>query len=314
MALYKLSKSKTFHIDYCGCTAATSLLNELMIRDAIDFIRQTKTKRDIVRTVITVSKDGLKITYNNEPKFTTIVPSTMIAGSANGKTTSHNFIGMLLKLRWRIKKRKEQILRDNFIFILGVVYISPSTTHHYPAFIHIYRCDTPHIAQKFLSRLRSYLLIESHRLRIVQLEEQLFKQDLLNRDHFHGRKSRKSNVENSSPEPNHHIRQENRIDPIKSITEELQKKIHSNEPILFPPKDYDTIHAAHGNIQRAQAWKSTEVKIYIRLAPVLLFWRLSHLRRSINNSLNVLSAVWHYIKKNPCWCQYIYIEREEKKK
>lgn len=141
-----------------------------------------------------------------------------------------------------------------------MVYISPLTGHHYPAFVHVYRCETAHTAQKFLSRLRSYLLIESHRLRIVQLEQQLLSSNLLNVEHFNARKSRKSNVEISSPTTNHHSRQEIRNDPIKSITEELQKKIASNEPILFPPKDYDTLHVAHGNVQRAQAWKSTEVK------------------------------------------------------
>ncbi len=133
------------------------------------------------------------------------------------------------------------------------------TGHHYPAFVHVYRCDTTHIAQKFLSRLRSYLLIESHRLRIVQLEEQLLERNLLNVDYFNGRNSNKTSTGISSSSTNSDNRQENKIDPIKSITEELQKKIDSNEPILFPPKDYDTLHAAHGNLQRAHAWKSTEV-------------------------------------------------------
>ena len=52
---------------------------------------------------------------------------------------------------------------------------------------------------------------------------------------------------------------EKRVDPMKSVTEEFQRKINSQQPLLFPPKDYDTIHVAHGNIHRAQAWKSTEV-------------------------------------------------------
>ena len=49
------------------------------------------------------------------------------------------------------------------------------------------------------------------------------------------------------------------MDPVKSITEEFQRKIKSKQPILFPPKDYDTFHAGHGNIQRAHGWKSTQV-------------------------------------------------------
>lgn len=136
------------------------------------------------------------------------------------------------------------------------MYISPLTGQHYPAFVHVYRCDTPHMAQKFLSRLRSYLLIESHRLRIVQLEEQLLERNLLNVETFNARKSHKIETGISSTQ-NSNQRQE---DPVKSITEELQKKIDSNSPLLFPPKDYDTVHAAHGNIQRAQAWRSQEVK------------------------------------------------------
>ncbi len=151
------------------------------------------------------------------------------------------------------------------------MYISPLTGHHYPAFVHVYRCDTPHTAQKFLSRLRSYLLVESHHLRIVQLEEQLLERNLLNVDHFNARKSHKTNTGISPSSTNSNNRQEKKIDPIKSITEEFQKKIDSNEPILFPPKDYDTLHAAHGNIQRAKGWKSTEVKENIYLLPTHLF-------------------------------------------
>lgn len=95
MALYKLSKSKTFHVDYCGCTAATLLLNEQTIRDAIEYVRQVKTKRDFVKTSVTISKDGVRITYNNEQKFSTNVPSGMIAGSTVGKSALQNTIGML---------------------------------------------------------------------------------------------------------------------------------------------------------------------------------------------------------------------------
>ncbi len=103
MALHRFSKSKTFHIDYCGCTAATSLLNDQTIRDAIGFIRQVKTKRDFVKTTVTITKDGIKIIYNNEQHFSTIVPSAMIAGSDMGKPPLHNTVGMSLKFK---KKNK----------------------------------------------------------------------------------------------------------------------------------------------------------------------------------------------------------------
>ena len=94
MAFHKLSKSKTFHVDYCGCTAAALLLSDQTIRDAIDIIHQVKSKRDFVKTTVTISKDGVKIIYNNEPKFSTIVPATMIAGSTIGKPSLHNNVGM----------------------------------------------------------------------------------------------------------------------------------------------------------------------------------------------------------------------------
>lgn len=149
--------------------------------------------------------------------------------------------------------------KDDRSCIVGVVYISPIIGQHYPAFVHVYRCETSHAAQKFLSRLRSFLLIESHRLRIVRLEEQLLERNLLNVELFNARKSQKNNRDQS---PNRHQQQpsKNHVDPIKSITQEFQKKIESKEPILFPPKDYDTLHVAHGNVQRAQGWKSTEVR------------------------------------------------------
>jgi hypothetical protein len=154
---------------------------------------------------------------------------------------------------------------------LGIVYISPFTGRHYPAFVHVYRCDSSRTAQKLLARLRAYTLIESHRLEIVQLEQQLVDHNLLNSDHQNTTKlqsqspntatlnSNKTNTGVSSSSTASSSSRQDKLDPVKSITEELQKKLDSQVPLLFPPKDYDTVHAAHGNIQKAQAWKSTEV-------------------------------------------------------
>ncbi|CAF0783547.1 unnamed protein product [Rotaria sordida] len=246
MALHKFSKPKSFHIDYCGCTAATLLLNESSIRDAINFIRQVKSKSEFVKTTISVCRDGIKIIYENEHKYSTHVPSSMIAGSVIGKSPFND--------------------------TLGVVYISPLTGRHYPAFVHVYRCDSTRTAQKLLLRIRAYTLNDNHRSKIVQLEQHLLQHNLLNLDNYESSKSQlqssntttlksnKTSANISSSSTNSSSRQD-KIDPVKSITEEFQKKLHSQEPLLFPPKDYDTVHVSHGNIQRAQAWKSTEPTI-----------------------------------------------------
>ena len=99
MALHKFSKVKSFHVDYCGCTAAALLLNDQTIRDAIDLIRHIKTKRDFVKTTITILKDGVKIIYNDDQKFSTFVPSTMIAGSTVGKTSVEDTVGKLINFK-----------------------------------------------------------------------------------------------------------------------------------------------------------------------------------------------------------------------
>lgn len=93
MALYKLSKPKSFQVQYCGCTAASFLLNEQAIRDAIIFIRQVKVKQQSVRTNIIVSSEGVRITYDNEQRFTTLVPSMMIAASTIGKGPFNDTVG-----------------------------------------------------------------------------------------------------------------------------------------------------------------------------------------------------------------------------
>ena len=160
---------------------------------------------------------------------------------------------------------------------LGVVYISPSTGGHYPAFIHVYRCETSRNAQKLLSRLRAYILVDSHHRRLVRVEQDLLARNLLNLDSFHASLSHSSESPLSNPGASSSStvsssnqddsRQEKRFDPLKSITEEFQKKINANEPLLYPPKDYDTLHAAHGDVRRAQAWKSTEVTFSERRHP-----------------------------------------------
>ena len=93
MALYKLSKPKLFHVQYCGCTAASSLLNEETIRNAIHSIRQLKSKHEFVKTTVSVATDGIQIIYKDSQRFSTHVPSTMIAGSTIGKPALHDTVG-----------------------------------------------------------------------------------------------------------------------------------------------------------------------------------------------------------------------------
>jgi hypothetical protein len=94
MALHKLAKPKTFHVDYCGCTAAALLVDESSIRYAINLIRQVKSKREFVKTTIAVCDDGVNIVYDNDQKFATHVPASMIAGSNIGKSSLHDTVGM----------------------------------------------------------------------------------------------------------------------------------------------------------------------------------------------------------------------------
>ena len=263
MALHKFPKPKTYHVDYCGCTAAALLLNDSSIREAINLVRQSKSKRDFVRTRLTVSKDGVKIIYEDEQNYSTYVPAAMIAGSTIGKSSFHDTVGRSTKA-W-----PERVIV--LFSLLGVVYISPLTGRHYPAFVHVYRCDSSRAGQKLLIRFRAYTFLEDHRSQVAQLEQKLLEHNLLTVGQSQPSKvppqspntatleSTRTNTVLSSSSASSGSRPE-KIDPVKSITEELQKKIDSHEPLLFPPKDYDTIHVGHGNIQRARAWKSTEVK------------------------------------------------------
>lgn len=97
MALNRLSRSKHFRVNYCDCTAAALLLNDQIIQDAIDYVRRVKTKRDFVKTTITILKDGVKIMYNDNQQFSTTVPSTMIAASAVGRGSFEDTVGMLIQ-------------------------------------------------------------------------------------------------------------------------------------------------------------------------------------------------------------------------
>lgn len=93
MALHKLSKPKSFNVLYCGCTAASFLLNEQTIRDSVQYIRRVKGKQEYVPTNVVVSKEGIRITYEHQERFSTVVPSTMIAASALGKSPFHDTVG-----------------------------------------------------------------------------------------------------------------------------------------------------------------------------------------------------------------------------
>ena len=99
MALHKLSKPKVFHVHYCGCTAASSLLNEETIRNAIYSIRQLKSKHEFVKTTMSVATDGIQIIYKDSQRFSTHVPSNMIAGSTIGKPPLQDTVGTWTTLK-----------------------------------------------------------------------------------------------------------------------------------------------------------------------------------------------------------------------
>ncbi|CAF1005288.1 unnamed protein product, partial [Didymodactylos carnosus] len=263
MALYKLSKThqKTLRCDYLGCTAAVALINEQLIREAIEFVRQAKFTHDIVKTIIYTTNDGVKIVYDNEQKYTTQVPSTMVAGSAIGKYPYNDTV--------------------------GCIYISPLSGYHYPAFVHIYRCESNRIAHKLLLRLKQYISNNSHRNRVLTLEKRLLELNLLNTDRFMTTSStdatilsqdlfdNKTKISTTNITPsdynntynsssNSHVvtdNSNNENNPIKSITEEFQKKINKQQPMLFPPKDYDTMRRIHGHVEKSNEWRSREPTI-----------------------------------------------------
>lgn len=100
MAFHKFPKTKTFHVDYCGCTAASLLLNEQAIREGINFIRKVKTKREFIKTNVSLSKLGIKIIYGNDDNtYATHVPSSMIGGATSGKSSLNDTVGMLSDLK-----------------------------------------------------------------------------------------------------------------------------------------------------------------------------------------------------------------------
>ena len=116
MALYKFSKTKTFHVEYCGCTAASNLLDETSIRLALKLIRDAKSKHEFVKTTLSISKDGVNIIYENDQKFSTKVPAANIAGSSIGKSTFNDTFG---------KKKQQKTKADCcFFFRLKELFIS----------------------------------------------------------------------------------------------------------------------------------------------------------------------------------------------
>lgn len=95
MALPRFPRPKSFHVDYCGCTAAPFLMNESSVQDAIIATRLTKSKRDFIKATVSTAKDGVKIVYENKEKYSTHVPAIMIACATVGKASFQDTVGKL---------------------------------------------------------------------------------------------------------------------------------------------------------------------------------------------------------------------------
>lgn len=120
MAVYKLSKAKLFYVFYCGCSAAVRLLNEEHIVETVARVRQKTFKQDYLRTVLSVSTDGIRLNYQNSSHNSTFVPSSMIAGSTIGNYPFDDTVGsfsrlFLLSSKLGAKSIKRKLIRHSSV-------------------------------------------------------------------------------------------------------------------------------------------------------------------------------------------------------
>lgn len=222
-------KKSSYYLWFLGAQEAKGLRGEEYIRPIVRSLVAKEREVEPFKVTLQVSIKGLKI-VQNVPGCKDMVKHFI----------PHHAVTCVLQ---------EAPPNDDIVSCILLIY-NPAT--RCPVHVHCYRCDSVETASILRSQLETLIERPDNQKKFGEIESRLQAKGLLSRrlpsGGSDGRSSstRESESSGSSSERGGGERINNLYD---SLAAELREKLHGVKgPLLLPPRDYDTVHRARGNL------------------------------------------------------------------
>ncbi|CAB3373062.1 Hypothetical predicted protein [Cloeon dipterum] len=227
-ALKEVKKS-SYYVWFLGAQEAKGLRGEEYVRPIVRSLVQKEREVEPFKVTLQVSAKGLKI-VQNVPGCKDLLKHFI----------PHHAVTCVVQ---------EAPPNDDIVSCILLIY-NPNT--RCPVHVHCYRCDSVETAAVLRTQLETLIERPDNQKKFTEIETRLQAKGLLGRrappGGSDGRSSsaRESESSGSSSGGDGQTRPGSLYD---SLAAELREKLHGIKgPLLLPPRDYDTVHRARGNL------------------------------------------------------------------
>jgi len=221
-------KKSSYYLWFLGAQEAKGLRGEEYIRPIVRSLVAKERDVEPFKVTLQVSIKGLKI-VQNVPGCKDVVKHFI----------PHHAVTCVVQ---------EPPPNDDIVSCILLIY-NPAT--RCPVHVHCYRCDSVETAAILRSQLETLIERPDNQKKFGEIESRLQAKGLLSRRlPPGGSDGRSSSTRESESSGSSSERGGERINSLyDSLAAELREKLHGVKgPLLLPPRDYDTVHRARGNL------------------------------------------------------------------
>lgn len=255
LRLRKDIKKSSYYVWFLGAKESQGLRGDEYILPVVRHLIERERDIEPFKVTLQVSHKGLKIIQN-------IITTNTKHSKPKNETIKHFIPHNTITC----------VLQHEDIVACILLLFNPVTKC--PLHVHAYRCDSLETATLLKSQLQILIERPENQKKFTELEQRL---KLKSNPQTKVLKTKKfdsslgssdtgtttsSARESESSDEQHRFNHETRIANLyDSLAAELRQKLGKNDPILLPPRDYDTVHRQKGNLTGIELRRSLNSNI-----------------------------------------------------
>lgn len=243
-------KKASYYVWFLGAKESKGLRGEEYITPVVRYLINKEKEQAPIKVTLQLSNKGLKIIQN-----------------VSGKRVHENY-------RENVKHFIPHhaitctVRAEDIVSCILLIY-NPATAC--PVHVHSYRCDSSETAILLHEQLQVLVDRPDNQKKFLEIESRLAEKGLLQRNTSSagssklgsdGRSLGRGSDSGAGSDKGSQLNPSEKIATMyDSLAAELREKLGGKQPLLLPPRDYDTVHRSKGNILGIEERKSLNPKV-----------------------------------------------------
>jgi len=247
-------KKSSYYVWFLGAKESKGLRGEEYITPVVRYLTGKEKEQAPIKVTLQLSNKGLKIIQNVSGKrvhenyrenVKHFIPHHAITCAVQGEKPNEDVVSCIL-----------------------LIY-NPATAC--PVHVHSYRCDSADTASMLHEQLQVLVDRPENQKKFLEIESRLQEKGLLQRNTSSagssklgsdGRSLGRGSDSGAGSDKGSQLNPSEKIATMyDSLAAELREKLGGKQPLLLPPRDYDTMHRSKGNIIGIEERKSLNPKV-----------------------------------------------------